>query len=136
MQSLKKGNIQAVTIEKDGYESKIFMEANPQYKSVNLYDGSMHPVQKESLDQYLATERVAGKDQKTDLSHEVNDKKKLNGKVQEQENGTKKEMAKSMSESKEDSPNHIGTKITKAKVVKELLPQKEQNAGKKSLKVS
>jgi len=136
MQSLQKGNIQAVTIEKEGSVSKIFVEANPQYKSVNLYDGSMQRVQKESLDQYLATERVAGKDQKTDLSHEVNDKKKLNGKEQEQENGTKKEMAKSMLESKEDYPNHVGTKITKVKVVKELLPQKERNASKKSLKVS
>ena len=52
MQSLQKGNIQSVTIEKDGASHKMFIEANPQYKSVHLYDGQMKMVQKEALEQY------------------------------------------------------------------------------------
>ncbi len=52
MQSLQKGNIQSVAIEKDGTSHKMFMEANPQYKSVHLYDGQMKMVQKEALEQY------------------------------------------------------------------------------------
>jgi hypothetical protein len=52
IQSLQKGNIQSVTIEKDGATHKMFIEANPQYKSVHLYDGQMKMVQKEVLEQY------------------------------------------------------------------------------------
>ena len=48
MQSLQKGNIQSVTIEKDGNTHKMFIEANPQFKSVTLYDGQMKRVQKET----------------------------------------------------------------------------------------
>ena len=37
MKSLEKGNVQMVTIEGAG---KVFIEANPQYKTINLYDGT------------------------------------------------------------------------------------------------
>ena len=49
MQSLEKGNVQSVTIEKDGSSHKMFMEADPQYKKVTLYDSNMKMVAKESL---------------------------------------------------------------------------------------
>ncbi len=52
MQSLQKGNVQSVTIEKDGNSHKMFIEADPQYKKVNLYDSNMKLVAKESLEQY------------------------------------------------------------------------------------
>lgn len=52
LQSLQKGNVQSVTIEKDGASHKMFMEANPQFKTVTLYDEQMKRVQKESLEQY------------------------------------------------------------------------------------
>lgn len=42
MDSLKKGNRQSATLLKDGAEQKIFIEANPRYKSINIYDSSMH----------------------------------------------------------------------------------------------
>ena len=41
MQSLQKGNIQSVTIDVNGESQKMFIEANPQYKTINLYDGQM-----------------------------------------------------------------------------------------------
>jgi len=41
MQSLQKGNIQSVTIEVNGEQRKMFIEANPQYKTVNLYNDRM-----------------------------------------------------------------------------------------------
>lgn len=41
MDSLKKGNRQSATLLKDGTEQKIFIEANPRYKSINMYDSSM-----------------------------------------------------------------------------------------------
>lgn len=39
--SLKKGNLQSATFQKDGAEVKQFIEASPQYKTVHIYDGAM-----------------------------------------------------------------------------------------------
>jgi len=39
--SLKKGNVQSATFIKDGQEVRQYVEANPQYKNINLYDASM-----------------------------------------------------------------------------------------------
>ncbi|QEE49890.1 hypothetical protein FUA48_09950 [Flavobacterium alkalisoli] len=38
MNSLKKGNLQSATFIKDGQEVKQYVEANPQFKTVNVYD--------------------------------------------------------------------------------------------------
>ncbi|MCO6148987.1 hypothetical protein [Flavobacterium sp. NRK1] len=38
MNSLKKGNLQSATFIKDGQEIKQYLEANPQFKTVNVYD--------------------------------------------------------------------------------------------------
>jgi hypothetical protein len=59
MKSLQKGNIQSVTIEKDGSSHQMFIEANPQFKTVNLYDGQMKRIQKEDIGQYQSTGQVA-----------------------------------------------------------------------------
>ncbi|OIR01275.1 hypothetical protein GALL_165630 [mine drainage metagenome] len=64
LQSLQKGNIQSVTIEKDGATHKMFIEANPQYKTVTLYDGQMKIVQKEALQQYIQQKQSNGKEVK------------------------------------------------------------------------
>lgn len=73
MQSLQKGNIQSVTIEKDGNTHKMFVEANPQFKTVNLYDGQMKRVLKEGLEQYLSAGKSQGqeKELKHDQRHEI-----------------------------------------------------------------
>lgn len=41
MDSLKKGNLQSATFLKDGNEVKQSIEANPQFKTINVYDGNM-----------------------------------------------------------------------------------------------
>jgi hypothetical protein len=61
VQSLQKGNVQSVTIEKDGSSHKMFIEANPQYKNVTLYDSNMKMVAKESMEQYKAGVDKGGK---------------------------------------------------------------------------
>ena len=71
MQSLQKGNIQSVTIEKDGASHKMFMEANPQYKTVNLYDGQMKRVMKEGLEQYKSVGQSQGQEVKQEKKMEV-----------------------------------------------------------------
>ncbi len=41
LKSLKKGNLQSATFQKDGQEIKKFIEASPQFKSINVYDSNM-----------------------------------------------------------------------------------------------
>ena len=47
MHSLQKGNIQSVTMGVNGESQKMFIEANPQYKTINLYDGKMQRLNQE-----------------------------------------------------------------------------------------
>ena len=78
MASLQKGNVQSVTIEKDGSAHKMYMEADPRYKTVKLYDAQMKLVTKENLSRYQAVGQgpavksvnEEGKDKKKELSQE------------------------------------------------------------------
>ena len=50
--SLKKGNIQSVTFVVEGAEKKQFVEANPHFKTINVYDINMQRINnRESRDQ-------------------------------------------------------------------------------------
>lgn len=48
VESLKKGNRQSVTFVKEGGEQRMFIEANPQFKSLKVYDSNMQPVHRQS----------------------------------------------------------------------------------------
>ena len=65
MQSLQKGNVQSVTIEKDGNGHKMFIEADPQFKNVNLYDSNMKLVTKESVEIYQSVQSMTEIDWKS-----------------------------------------------------------------------
>ena len=68
MQSLEKGNRQAVTFVQEGKEQRQFVEANPQFKSITVYDGNMqrvnNQVQKEKESQGQSTKQDAKKEVK------------------------------------------------------------------------
>ena len=49
VKSLQKGNVQIVTFEKNGTAEKLYVEANPQFKAVNVYDMKMQRVDKQVL---------------------------------------------------------------------------------------
>jgi len=101
--SLQKGNVQSVTIEKDGQSYKFFMEANPQFKNVTLYDSNMKMVTKEAMTQYQANGTGTAKAQKEDIA---DDKKK-------------------------DLKPEVKTKPEKEKKAeKTLLPKKRESKGK------
>jgi hypothetical protein len=76
MQSLQKGNIQSVSIEKDGTVSKMFIEANPQFKTVTLYDAQMKRMQKEDLSQYQSVEQSQGREIKYEQKEDLKQDKK------------------------------------------------------------
>lgn len=48
VKSLKTGNTTPVTFLKEGKEEKMFIEANPQFKTLNIYDGSMKKIFQEN----------------------------------------------------------------------------------------
>ncbi len=86
--------MQAVAFEKDGGAVRMFVEANPQYKSINLYDSELKRVPKESLSQYQMQSQGEGKNQQ---------QKEKESKGHEQKNGDgqqpKKTKGKSISKS-------------------------------------
>jgi hypothetical protein len=69
MSSLKKGNIQSVTFVIAGEERKQFVEANPHFKTINVYDGAMQRINdRKSKDQKQGESEVksVSKDVKQD----------------------------------------------------------------------
>lgn len=49
LRSLQKGNVQRVTALLNGQEVKHFIEASPQYKTINVYDEKLKPIKRETL---------------------------------------------------------------------------------------
>jgi hypothetical protein len=49
LDSLKKGNVQIATFIKEGSEVKQYVEANPQFKTIKLYDEQMQPLHSRKL---------------------------------------------------------------------------------------
>ncbi|MBP1222319.1 hypothetical protein [Flavobacterium sp. 1355] len=88
MNSLKKGNIQSVTFVIAGEERKQFVEANPHFKTINVYDSAMQRINdRESKDQKKnqteakteSKEAKQNQDADADSSPKKNVKKKKQG---------------------------------------------------------
>ena len=75
LHSLQKGNLQSIALATEVGVTKVFVEANPQYKSVRFYDSELKRVPKERLEQYLkpegAKEKSAKQEQKQDVTEGV-----------------------------------------------------------------
>lgn len=56
MQSLERGNLHQVTFVKGDKEEKMFIEANPQFKTLNLYDSSLKKVFQENTKKEIKAE--------------------------------------------------------------------------------
>jgi hypothetical protein len=119
LQSLQKGNLQAVSLEKEGSVTKLFVEANPQFKSVTLYDDHLRRVPKEGLEQYLSP--AVDKD----LVLNMSTKKELNGKEVGPEKGK---------DVKQNPSTDVKAPTKKGKGVKDLLP-KNETEKKKGVKI-
>lgn len=84
IKSLEKGNLHAVTFTEEGKDSKVFIEANPQYKSLNLYDSKMQPI-------FQGIEK-----REKQGSEKSNDKKESAKKETDDEDGTKQKRQRSI----------------------------------------
>jgi len=73
LNSLKKGNLQSVTFVVSGVESKMHVEANPHFKTVNVYDANLQRINhRESKEEKKenALDKKESKEQKKDLDVE------------------------------------------------------------------
>jgi len=67
--SLKKGNTQQITVERNGEDKKYFIAASPQFKTVDLFDHQMKKIKREELlkpEQKQTTGKKQSEQQKED----------------------------------------------------------------------
>jgi hypothetical protein len=79
LRSLKKGNAQQITVERNGEEKKYFIAASPQFKTVDLYDHQMKKIKREELlqpQQKQSNKQKQGKQQKEGLPEKKNQSRK------------------------------------------------------------
>ncbi len=93
--SLKRGNLQLVDYEKDGTRQKMFIEANPKARSINLYD----------KDKNLVIVASVSQDKKKELSKDKQE-------VKEIKQEPKKEKTKSRSKDELDTEG-LSQKVTR-----------------------
>lgn len=90
LNSLKKGNLQSVTFVVGGVESKMHVEANPQFKTLNVYDGNLQRINhRESKGEKQAATQDQDKSQK-----QQNDGESSQG--EKNSNNRKKKVSKSI----------------------------------------
>ena len=79
LKSLGKGNVQQITVERDGAEKKYFISASPQYKTVDLFDHQQKKIKREELlkpEQKQVNNQKQGKQQKEELPEKKQQTKK------------------------------------------------------------
>jgi hypothetical protein len=74
LRSLERGNQHLVTAKEEGYEVKRYIEASPQFKTINVYNEQRHLAKRETIQKQDTAERQAPQAQrretKQDLSSE------------------------------------------------------------------
>lgn len=83
IRSLEKGNVQMVTIQVSGNDEKVFIEANPQYKTINLYNSKFQRLDQEQRQELMnkpelkeGKEQTKGKEKSQELGREDQSEKK------------------------------------------------------------
>jgi hypothetical protein len=74
VRSLERGNVQMVTLEIPGKDVKVFMEANPQYKTITLYNDKMKRLDQEQRNELLLKPELKEEKGKS-MKNEVEQKK-------------------------------------------------------------
>lgn len=92
IRSLEKGNVQMVTLETPGKDIKVFVEADPKYKDLNVYTSKMVSLDKDQKEELMKKPEI-----KEDKGQE-----KGQGKDQTQEKDLKQEVKKSAKQKPDD----------------------------------
>ncbi len=72
-ESLQRGNRQSVTLEVNGKEQKVFIEAVPQFKSLNFYDSSHQRLRSDKLYENNSQEQSVKEDKKQGMKQTSGD---------------------------------------------------------------
>lgn len=71
LQSLQKGNLQSVTVVANGEGQRVFIEANPQYKTVNIYNEKMQRLNQDQRQELIKKPELReGREQGKEQSQE------------------------------------------------------------------
>lgn len=100
IKSLEKGNIQSVTFAQGNEERKMFVEANPQYKTINIYDAQLNRVKREDLQEVLNGKSIPVKEVDKVHSRDQQQEAKQENKQQKVENN---KQSKSFAQTKKDN---------------------------------
>lgn len=83
IRSLEKGNVQMVTMQISGKDERVFIEANPQYKTINLYNSKFQRLDQEQRQELMnkpelkeGKEQGKGKEKSQELGKEDQPEKK------------------------------------------------------------
>lgn len=76
LESLERGNRQSVTLIKGGEEVKVFIEASPQFKSLNFYDAKMQRMKADQISEKKTTEQSVKQDVKETPKQDVKEAQK------------------------------------------------------------
>jgi hypothetical protein len=143
LMSLQKGNVQSVTMAAGGREQMFFVEANPQYKTLTVYDAHMKMQNKEQRSELvekgnIRNEQVNGQKVKKDKQEQGKEIKEATSEKTQKPEITKPDKEKSKDEKLSEASGEAKTatkeKKEKTKDVKNLLPQKEKSSTKKGLR--
>ena len=81
IRSLQRGNLQLATFEMGGREEKLFIAANPEYKTLTAYNTSGQRVALRDL--FLKEEQVSKQEQKPEVKEKIEQKKEKSSKQKE-----------------------------------------------------
>ena len=73
IESLNKGNLQSATFKNNDNEQKIFIEANPRFKTLNIYDSNLQRIQSQSQKEKNTPEQSLTQDAKRENQKQADD---------------------------------------------------------------
>jgi len=96
LESLQRGNRQAVTLQHDGQEKKVFIEAAPQFKSLNFYDSTIKRVNAQSLNEKQGEGQTEKKEAKKETVKQDKAGSEEGGNTKKQSQGKSKRKGQSV----------------------------------------
>ena len=79
VRSLEKGNVQMVTLETQGKDTKVYIEANPQYKTINVYNNRMQRLDQDKREELMKKPELNNEKEKGKDKDQVKDKEQSKG---------------------------------------------------------
>lgn len=123
LRSLRRGNLQAVTFEKNNFIEKLFIEAAPRFKSINAYEPGGTPVPMKELDRRYELSAAPAPAQEVSVLGKAQDKVNNKPVVRQEGPSVDASVAPSPGRARAQAPGTAGSEDG-------LLPKKRVSGGK------